>query len=113
MHFKATKQDFKSFNIGFLSKSLDPESNRVGLNFSLHLLRHQWQCLPMDLTADNELQKLFMAIMISNLAKDVEVVQSNLRGGPIKPTVAEAELSLLRAPGNLPTVGDEPQQSYG
>lgn len=81
-HFKATKQDLKAFNLEFLSKSLDPDSNRVGLNLSLHLLRHMWQCLPMDLTSDENLQKLFSAILISNLAKDLEHVYNRVGGAP-------------------------------
>lgn len=65
-----------------LITSRNPESNKAGLNLAMSLLRNSWQVLPMDITSIESTQKIIFAVLLSNLAKEIEILSVNVKHRP-------------------------------
>lgn len=73
-YFKPARTEYIDFNLGALAGSSNGASNIAGLNLCLFMIRSHWQCLPMDLTDNEFVQKILISIALSNVSKDIDMI---------------------------------------
>lgn len=101
-HMRQIKIDVRGFNLNSLITSRNPESNKAGLNLAMSLLRNSWQVLPMDITAIESTQKIIFAVLLSNLAKEIDILSVNMKHRP-----PETRTDSKLAKGDIATINQK------